>query len=118
DLLLLGKDAHLAAIFAEARILDGPVDEREQGEVATHADIFAGMDAGTDLTHQDVPRLRRLAAEDLDAAALRIAVAPVARAALSLFMSHRSRSCFDAGDPQRRLILAGALPAGGALAPI
>jgi hypothetical protein len=52
---------------------------------------------GADLANQDVARVDALAAEFLDAAALRVAVAPVAAGALSLLMSHRSNSLLPAG---------------------
>src|SRR5205085_9827677 len=71
-------------------VLDDAVDEREQREVASHADVLAGVDARADLPHEDVAGADLFAGVDLHTAALSLTVATVAAAALSLFMSHRA----------------------------
>ena len=74
---------------ARAAVVDDAVGEREEREVAADADAAARVDARADLAHEDRARVHVLAREDLDAAALAVAVAAVARAALSLLVRHR-----------------------------
>src|SRR5262245_46142473 len=87
-------DPHAGAVLAPALVLDRAVDQREQRPVAPDPDVRAGMDAGADLAHQDVPRLGLLPAVHLDAAALSLAVAAVAARALSLLVGHCSASFY------------------------
>src|SRR5689334_18864821 len=82
-------DARAATIFAEALVDDGAVDQGKEGEVAAHADVGAGMDAGAALADEDVAGAHGLAGEDLDAASLALAVAAVAGAALTFLVRHR-----------------------------
>src|SRR5262249_58609724 len=79
-----GLDVHARAVLAPAFVPDLALDQREQRPVAADADVRSGMDASADLAHQDVPGLRVLTAVHLDAAALSVAVAPVAARSLSL----------------------------------
>ena len=58
--------------------LDGAVDEREQGVVATDADVAARVELGAALADDDRARSDLAAAEDLDAEALSVGVASVA----------------------------------------
>ena len=64
------------------------VDLREQRVVLAEADVEAGPEPAAALTHEDRSAGDDVAVEPLDAEALRIAVAPVARAALTFFCSH------------------------------
>ena len=41
-------------------------DEREDGVIAAHADVAAGMIGGSALAHDDISRHHRFAAEFLD----------------------------------------------------
>src|ERR1051326_5893054 len=94
-------DAHAPAILAEPLVPDDPVDQREQREIAPHADVRSGMDARADLPDEDVPGAHLLAREDLHAAALSLAVTAVSAAALSLLVSHRATSTDDLEDAKR-----------------
>src|SRR5207247_8266232 len=69
-----------------------------------------------DLAHEARPGVHALAAEDLDAAPLAVAVAPVARAPLAFLVSHRS--ALDAFDLDLGVGLPVALLAPVALAPL
>ena len=80
----------LAAVLAQPAVRHESVDLGEQGVVPAHADVSTRMDPGTQLPHDDVAGLRRLAAEELDPPALTLAVPAVAGASLSLFMRHGS----------------------------
>src|SRR5579883_1239241 len=77
---------------AAAALLEGhlAIDEGEEGVVAPHADIAAGMELGAALAHQDVARHHGLAAEVLDAEPASRGVAAVARAAACFLVSHRA----------------------------
>src|SRR5688500_5888764 len=71
---------------AEANVA---ADQREQRVVLAHADVHAGVQRRTALTNDDAACADRLAAEDLDAEALRFGVAAVARAAACFLVCHR-----------------------------
>src|SRR5687768_9793048 len=74
-------------------------DQREQGVIAAHADVPAGMPARPALADDDVAGHDALAAEFLDPEALARRVAPVPRAAACLLMRHlRSPSPAPAGS--------------------
>ena len=66
--------------------------------------FWPGWNSGADLADEDVPRHDRLGAVHLDAAVLAGRVAPVARRALSFFVSHGAcllrdpALCPDGGD--------------------
>src|SRR5690606_5674540 len=62
--LRLHRDEH--AVVRSATEADASFDKREEGMVATHADIVAGMVLGAPLADQDVAREHRLVAEPLD----------------------------------------------------
>src|SRR5207302_979795 len=82
-------DAHgLTRVLAFHRIQHLAGDAREQREVAPHADVGAGMHLRAALAHQDLPGIDPLAAERLDAEALCLGIAPVARAAACFLVSH------------------------------
>ena len=70
-------DDPAAAAGAE---LDGAGDEREQRVVAAAADAVAGVEVGAALADDDLAGVDQLAAEALDAEALRVGVTTVAGA--------------------------------------
>src|SRR2546427_3787960 len=78
----------LARVLAFHRILHLASDVREQRVVTPHADVGAGMHLRAALAHQDLPGVDALAAERLDAEALGVGIAPVARAAARFLVSH------------------------------
>ena len=49
------------------REFDVTIDQRKQGVILAHADVDAGMELGTALTHDDVARRDQLTAVALDA---------------------------------------------------
>ena len=65
-----------------------PADLGKQRVVLAEADVQARAEAAAALAHEDRPAGHDVAVEPLDAEPLRIAVAPVARTALSFFMCH------------------------------
>src|SRR6185503_14689866 len=83
------EDAHplLAVVGVEA---DAPVDEREERPVAADADAVAGVEDRALLADEDVAGEHGLAVAALHAAKFRIGVAAVPRAALALFVCHRT----------------------------
>src|SRR4051812_28287757 len=62
--------------------------EREQGVVAATADVLAGVEVGAALADEDLAGLDDLAAEALDAEALRVGVTTVAGRARALLVCH------------------------------
>src|SRR3546814_470116 len=64
----------------------------EQGVILAHADVLAGMHLGAALADDDIARNDGLAAELLDAEALGLGVATVARGAASFFVCHETVS--------------------------
>src|SRR5262245_4346356 len=100
DLLV---DGHQLAVAA-AEVAHRAGLQRVEREVAAQTDAAARMNHGSDLPHEDVPREHGLTAEDLHTAALRVAVAPVPRAALTLLVRHGS--ALDRVDPDLRVVLA------------
>src|SRR5262245_14049454 len=82
------NDAGAAAVLAEAFVDHAAVDQREEREVAAHADVRAGVDARAALPDEDVAGAHLLARVDLDPAPLPLAVAPVAGAALTFLVRH------------------------------
>src|SRR2546426_4355041 len=81
-------DARPAPLLAEPLVEHGAVAEREEREVAAHADVRPRVHVGAALTDEDVAGPHALAGEDLDPAPLPPAVAPVAGAALTLLVRH------------------------------
>ncbi len=99
--------------------------EGEKCVVAAAADVDAGMEVRAALPDDDLAGLDDLAAEALDAEALRVGVATVARGAGALLVCH-FRTCsrlgldgrwrpdsLDAGDLEARQRLAVTLPLAG-----
>src|SRR5579883_3481636 len=82
-----GIDADAAAI-AVALELHHAVDQREQRVVLAEADVRPRMQLGSALAHQHAPGAHGLAAILFHAPALRVTVAPVARAANAFFVCH------------------------------
>src|ERR1700712_940975 len=74
-----------AALLAE---LDRTGRQREQGVVATTADVDAGVEVGAALADDDLAGLDDLTAEALDAEVLRVRVATVAGGRCALFVCH------------------------------
>jgi hypothetical protein len=66
------------------------LDEREEGVVATDADVAAGVEARAALPDDDAAGLDGLPAEKLHAQSLTVRVAAVAAGALTLFVCHCS----------------------------
>src|SRR2546421_6103 len=62
---------------------------RVERVVAAHAHAVARLEPASALADDDLAAGHRLAGEDLDAQALGVAVAPVARGAETLLMRHR-----------------------------
>src|SRR5205807_7822190 len=87
-LRLHGLDVHVDAVAPALLVLHGSFDHRVEREIPAHLDPAAGVHAGADLTHEDVPRHHGLASEDLDAPVLSRRVAPVARRALTFLVRH------------------------------
>jgi len=69
--------------------LDRAGDLREQRVVLAQPDVQAGTELPAALSDEDRTARHDVAIEPLHAEALRVAVAAVARAALTFFVSHR-----------------------------
>ncbi len=82
--LLDGVDADDAAARAVIFELHAPVDLRKQRVVLAEADVQARPETAAALPHEDRPAGHDVAVEPLDAQPLRVAVAAIARRALSL----------------------------------
>src|SRR3989442_14622432 len=82
-------DARPAPLLAEPLVEHGAVAEREEREVAPHADVRPRVHVRAALADEDVAGPHALAGEDLDPAPLPPAVAPVAGAALTLLVRHQ-----------------------------
>src|ERR1041385_6093228 len=112
-------DAYPLSLFIEAIVRDHPINLREDGVVAPHANVLTRVNARAELAHENVSRAHPLAAEYFDAAPLPLAVSAVARAAAGFFMCHRSCSFLsDLDDLQRRPLLSVPALAAVALAPL
>src|SRR5688572_20514297 len=85
-------DADLVAALVLVLELHDAFDEREDRVVVAHADVGARMPLRSALADNDVAGDHALAAELLDAAVFRIAVAPVSRRADAFLMSHMAAS--------------------------
>src|SRR5690625_3598600 len=83
-------DRLAAALGAE---LDGAGRQGEQGVVLAAADVVTGMELRAALADEDLARVDELAAETLDAEALRVGVAAVPGGAVTLLRCH-SEACF------------------------
>src|ERR1700734_3670820 len=81
-------DRHEGAALVARAELHIAVSGGEQRVVLAHADIFAGIELGAALAHDDVAGRNDLAAEKLHAEPLARAVAPVARGAAGFLMRH------------------------------
>src|SRR3569832_791431 len=106
----LGYDAD-QALGARPVVLHGARLQREQGEVAAHADVGTGVNHRPDLANQDVSGQHVLAGVALDATALCLRVAAVLGATLTFFVCHGIPRLggVDRGDLQRgeRLAMTG-----------
>jgi hypothetical protein len=83
-----GVDRDLHAAFGAGLELHGAVDQREDGVVATDADIAAGLHLGAALADDDVAGDHGLAAELLDAETTARGIAAVAGRAACFLMCH------------------------------
>src|SRR6185312_6397826 len=114
---LRGIDRDLEPRLALVLELHDAVNEGEDRVVGAEADVVARVPACAALAHDDVPRAHALAAELLDAAVLRVRVAPVARRAYAFLMSHGRLPELDVVDANFRealpvsLLLGVVLPA-------
>src|SRR5581483_10783341 len=78
------------SLFVFALVAHHAVDQREQREVPAHADVLSRVNARAELAHQNIAGAHGLAAENLHAAPLPLAVAAVARAAACFFLNTRT----------------------------
>src|SRR5690606_12075785 len=78
----------LAVVRAPGHELHLAVGGGEEGVIAAHADVDAGVNAGAALTDDDVARQNLLAAKALDAKAFAFGVASVTGAATSFLVCH------------------------------
>src|SRR5690606_8895639 len=88
-----GDDVDDLAAAARAE-LDRASGEREERVVLATADVVAGVEVRTALADDDLARVHDLATEALDAEALRVRVATVARGARTLLVCHVSSSAY------------------------
>ena len=107
-----GLDARRHAALRGA-VGDGAVDEREERVVAAEADVAARVHARADLAHEDGAGVHGLARVALHAAALAVAVATVARAALTLFVRHDSMPAARSDRFASTLTGSACIPGGG-----
>ena len=85
-----GRDDVDDAAAAPGAELDRAGDEREQRVVAAAADVVTGVEVGAALADDDLAGVDDLAAEALDAEALRVGVATVAGGGRALLVCHGS----------------------------
>ena len=81
-----GNDRNIFSCFLAE--LDCPIRKSKERVVSAAADILAGMDSGSALTHDNASGRYKLPAECLDAKHLRLAVAAVPAARLTFLMCH------------------------------
>ena len=91
-------DADEGAILRALLEHHAALDQGEQGVVAPHADVVAGVIDGAALTDQNVARHHRLTAGLLQPEATAFGVAPVAGATACFFMSHLSLLLLSSGS--------------------
>src|SRR5437764_8810925 len=85
-------DTHALALVRQGLLkLDVPVDQGIERIVPAHAHVDTWLPARATLAEDDTAGLQVLAAEFLHAEALRLAIAPIARATHSLLVCHRCR---------------------------
>lgn len=85
DLGLLGGDVDAATFAVEEY---ATINKGEDGVVAAHADVLAGVELGAALTHDDVAGDNSLATELLHAEALAAGIATVTNGTLTFLMCH------------------------------
>src|SRR5467141_2350551 len=83
-----GIDAHLHPLLVLMLEFDLPIHGREQRVIGGTPDILPRMKLRPALAHDDAARGDELSAEALHTEVFRIGVAPVARGADALLMSH------------------------------
>src|ERR1700731_4076149 len=82
------RDRDEGAAVGAGAVGDGALDLGEEGVVAAHVDMLAGVVLGAALADDDVAGHDDLAAELLDAEAAATGIAPVARGAAGFLMRH------------------------------
>src|SRR5215468_10194326 len=85
-------DRYVDATLGFGTELDFAVGEREQGVVLAEADILPRVPLGAPLARQDVASEHLFAAENLQAQALGMRIAAVARRAACFLVCHRDQS--------------------------
>ena len=85
----LGNDVNPAAALVEQNI---PIDQSEEGPIASGADILAGGKFGTALPDEDASRRDILATKPFDTEPFARAVAPVSNASLTFLVRHKKLS--------------------------
>ena len=78
------------SFLVEAVKPDNAVDLRKKRKIPSHADVFARVNARSELADDDVAGPYSFATEDFDAPPLPAAVTAVSRASSRLFMCHFS----------------------------
>ena len=84
----VGVNADFFSRLVEPLVRDDPVDFREDRVILSEADVLPGMDFRSELADDDGSRGNGLAAEDLDAPPLTVAVPSVPGASLSFLVCH------------------------------
>src|SRR5512140_1902413 len=103
---LCGNNTDDAVGFPEPLELHHAAGEGEQGVVAPETDVRAGREFRAALAHDDRACIDGLAAEALDAEALRVAVASVPGTSAAFFMCHCECSLSDIRNFNFRVLLA------------
>ena len=85
DLGLLGGDVHATTFAVEEY---ATINKGEDGVVAAHAHVLAGVELGATLTNDDVTGDYGLTTELLNAEALAAGIATVANGTLTFLMCH------------------------------
>jgi hypothetical protein len=80
------------AVFSDPFVAHNSIDFGKDREVAPYTNIHTRVDAGTKLTHDDIPCSGELACVDFHSTPLSWTVSTVSRRSLSFFMGHGSSS--------------------------
>lgn len=81
-------NAYLFSCLVQSFKFHDAVDQGENGEIFTHADVVSRMNFCADLSHNYGAGIYFLPAENFNAPALGIAVSSVTGASLTFFMCH------------------------------
>jgi len=74
--------------------LDFAVDQREQGVILAHADVFTWVHLGAALANNDAACVDYLATVNFDAQSFRLGIATIARGAAAFFVCHLNDSLY------------------------